>query len=516
MPSLHRSVGLAIVVLNPMLTDFARALRNLAMKNLLPFGCSLAILATTALAQDIPQSNSTWFKDGQAKLAEVMARQPNTGRAKNVILFIGDGNGVGTNYATRLFAGQKAGGFGEDFVQPQEAFPNLALVKVYTVNSQTPDSAATATAMNSGVKNKNAVLNLNETVAPRDCGNVSGNELRTFAEIVTAQGKLTGVVTTARLTHATPAAVYAKSAFRHWEDDAGLPHGCIQQKDIAAQLVDQIQACVIDVAMGGGQRIFLPKGVTDRESKTGRRSDGRNLVAELMSRGVQYTWNDETFGKLSLDGSKPILGLFESLHMKYEHDRSGEPSLAEMTKAAITALKNNPEGFYLMVEAGHIDLANHENNLYRAVTTGVALEDAVVIADSMTDDDDTLIIVTADHSRGIAFNGYCGRGSPIIGLCYEINEAGVKYSDKPNLGLDGKPYTAVGYINGPGSAIKKPTDKSYSGARPDLTNEQAMDPDYVQQALIPLPLEIHTGVDVALYAKGPWAHLFDGVRRQRL
>ena len=82
--------------------------------------------------------------------------------------------------------------------------------------------------------------------------------------------------------------------------------------------------------------------------------------------------------------------------------------------------------------------------------------------------------------------------------------------------MDGKPCTAVGYINGPGSAIKKPTDKSYSGARPDLTNEQAMDPDYVQQALIPLPLEIHTGVDVALYAKGPWAHLFDGVRRQRL
>ncbi|SHL57236.1 alkaline phosphatase [Roseibium suaedae] len=482
------------------------------MKTALAAVMALAISSNAVLAQSaLPQQNSKWFTDAEAKIQEMVAQQPNTKRAKNVILFTADGNGVGTNYAIRLFSGQQAGLLGSEYVQPQEAFPNSALVKTYTTNGQTPDSAPTASAMNTGVKSKNGMINVDESVAEGDCAAGLDHTMKTFAEIVSEAGKSVGVVSTARITHATPAAVYAKTAQRDWENNAELPEGC-QQKDIAAQLIDQMKAGVIDIAMGGGRGQFLPKDVKDEEGKGGKRTDGRNLVEEAKSLGAQYAWDEDTFKALGDGGNAPVLALFESSHMKYETDRTGEPSLAEMTAATIKNLSKNDNGFYLMVEGGRVDHANHDGNLFRTLTDGKAFADAIAMADELTNDEDTLIIVTADHEHAIAFNGYCGRGSPITGLCYDVDGAGVKHLDKPLLGDDGKPFTVAGFLNGAGSVLKK--DDNWTGSRPDLTQEQAMDPDYLQQALIPMSSETHSGEDVALFAKGPWAHLFNGVVEQ--
>lgn len=483
------------------------------MKHLISSALVLALTSSFANAETaLPQQNSKWFTDAQTKIQEMVARMPNTNRAKNVILFTADGNGIGTNYAIRLFSGQKAGLLGSEYVQPQEAFPNLALVKTYTTNGQTPDSAPTASSMNTGVKSKNGMINVDETVGVGDCANMAGHELKTFAEIVSEAGKSVGVVSTARITHATPAAVYAKTANRDWEDNSKLPEGCTAQEDIAAQLIAQMKAGVVDIALGGGRRHFLPKDVKGEEGKGGKRTDGRNLIEEAKALGAQYVWNDETFNGLGDIGNAPVLGLFEASHMKYETDRSGEPSLTELTAAAIKGLSKNDNGFYLMVEAGRVDHANHDGNLYRTLTDGDMFAQAIAMADELTDDADTLIIVTADHEHAIAFNGYCGRGSPVTGLCFDVDKKGVKHTDKPLTGDDGKPYTVVGYLNGSGSILKK--DDNWTDARPDLTNEQAMDPDYVQQALIPLSSETHSGEDVAVFAKGPWSHLFDGVVEQ--
>ncbi|KGF66755.1 alkaline phosphatase [Hoeflea sp. BAL378] len=481
------------------------------MKNLLI--ASLAVLLSTnvALTQELPQKDSKWFTDAQARIQEMVARQPITGRAKNVILFTADGNGVGTNYAIRLFSGQQAGGLGDDYVQPQEAFPNLALVKTYTTNGQTADSAPTASAMNTGVKSKNGMINIDETVAEADCAAGLDHQLKTFAEIVSEAGKSVGVVSTARITHATPAAVYAKTAQRDWEHNGALPEGCAQ-KDIADQLIEQMKAGVIDIALGGGRGMFIPADAKDEEDKGGKRTDGRNLIEEAKVAGAQYVWNDETFAALGDAATTPVLGLFESSHMKYEADRTGEPSLAEMTAATIKSLSGNENGFYLMVESGRVDHANHDGNLYRTLTDGKAFADAIALADELTNDEDTLIIVTADHEHAISFNGYCGRGSPITGLCYDVNGAGVEHTGTPLLSDDGKPYTVAGFLNGAGSVLKQ--DTQWTGSRPDLTNEQAMDKDYLQQALIPMSSETHSGEDVAVMAKGPWAHLFDGVIEQ--
>lgn len=477
---------------------------------------SLSLIAIAAGAQafgqDLLQADSSWLKDAQSVLEARVAATPLTGTAKNVILIVGDGNDVAATYATRLYMGQKAGGFGDEFVLPQEAFPNVALVKTYAVNGQTPDSAPTASAMLTGVKTDNDVIGLDADANLEDCATYTGNELTSLAEIATAAGKSVGTVTTTRITHATPAAVYANTVARDWE--AAVPAGCNTQKDIATQLFEAIDSGMIDVALGGGRRSFLPSNMKGEEGDDGRREDGRNLIAEGMAKGWAYAWNEETAAALPVDGSKPLLGLFEGSHMQYEADRTDEPSLADMTKTAISALSTNTNGFFLQVEAGRIDHALHDGNLARVVADGEAMAEAVKMADEMTNDEDTLIIVTADHAHGLAFNGYCGRGSNILGLCMEVDPAGVAAKTTPNLAADGKPYTVAGFVNGPGSVITEQADKTWSGSRPDLTEEVATGLDYLQQATVPMEGETHSGVDIQAYAKGPWAHLVGGVIEQ--
>ena len=107
------------------------------MKTIL-LSTALSALATASLAQDLPQAENEWFKAGEAKIEELMAIQPNTGRAKNVILFTADGNGVGTNYAIRLFSGQQEGGLGDDYQQPSEKFPHSALVRPIRPTAKPP------------------------------------------------------------------------------------------------------------------------------------------------------------------------------------------------------------------------------------------------------------------------------------------------------------------------------------------------------------------------------------------
>ncbi len=473
------------------------------------------LLGTGAMAQDLPQADSEWFTAAQERLQTQLDAQSNTNTAKNVIILISDGNGVGTNYASRLWAGQQEGGLGDEYNQPHDLFPNLALVKTYNVNAQTPDSAGTGTAMMSGIKTKAGIIGVNENVNRGDCATLPGNTVASLNEIMTEMGKETGIVSTARLTHATPASAYSKTVDRGFE--ASVPEGCDTQTDIATQLVDAMEAGVIDLAMGGGRRNFIGEDMEVEEGTTGRRAAGENLIARAQELGAQYVHDTETFEAAALDGT-PILGLFESSHMQYEADRDNEPSLAEMTSAAITALeaKSGDNGFFLQVEAGRVDHANHAGNLARVVQDQKAFADAVAIADELTNDEETLIVVTADHEHAIAFNGYCGRGSNILGLCMGINGDGVEHTGEVELASDGKPFTVAGYLNGAGSVLIEQPDGSYFGTRPNVTEEEATDIDYPQQALVPKSSETHSGEDVAVYAKGPWAHLFNGTIEQNL
>lgn len=196
--------------------------------------------------------------------------------------------------------------------------------------------------------------------------------------------------------------------------------------------------------------------------------------------------------------------------MQYDLDRTktdaGEPSIKDMTTAAITRLSRNPNGFVLMVEGGRVDHGLHAGDAQRALGDAAALDEAVAAAIAMTNPEETLIIVTADHSHTLTISGYPQRGNPILGL--------VREGDKLSLARDGKPYTTLGFANGPGSVCTAQADGKWICDRADLTNVDTTALGFKQQSLVPLGSETHGGEDVAIFAGGPGANLFSGAMEQ--
>ena len=255
-------------------------------------------------AAELSQQNNKWYKDGQAALASNLAHTINTNTAKNIILVVSDGNGVGANYAARVWRGQQEGGYGDDYVMAYERFPHIALSKTYTVNAMTPDSAGTMTAMMTGIKTDQGLIGVDETITRGSCLEGNAGKVTSFASIAKALGKKVAIVSTARLTHATPAAVYAHSSDRDFEDDSQLPADCAQP-DIAQQLINKMLSHEVDVALGGGRRHFIDQTTIDEEGQAGNRSDGKNLIALARDNGIQYVWDPTTLA--AVDYTKPIL-----------------------------------------------------------------------------------------------------------------------------------------------------------------------------------------------------------------
>lgn len=474
---------------------------------------STALSSSFSFADDHPVSETAdWQKSGRAAIEERLAYKPISKKAKNVILFIGDGMGISTLTAGRIFEAQLRGESGEESYLSFERFPNTALVKTYNVDAQVADSAGTASALNTGVKTRIGVINTAPHVARGTCPTAPADKLKPLAAYAEAAGLKTGVVSTARLTHATPAAVYANSPNRDWENDtslgdkAGQP-GC---EDIASQITGSLGGDGLDLALGGGRANFLP--AAGSAHGTGRRADGRDIVSEWLARdNASYVADRASLMALKPGADDHILGLFSNSHMSFEQDRlasddiaKDEPTLAEMTEFAINQLSKSDTGFYLMVEAGRIDHAHHDGNASRALNDTVALSAAVRKALSMVDLEETLILVTADHSHVFTMAGYPRRGNPILGL---MEPAGGKVGE-PLLALDGKPYTTLGYQNGKGAVS--------TTERPHLEQNHVLDGDFKQQALVPLASETHGGEDVGLFATGPWAHLARGTMEQNV
>ncbi len=463
-----------------------------------------------------PDSDDPWFQSGQEAIRAALSQQPITSPARNVILFVGDGHGVTSVTLSRIFEGQRHGQPGEEWVTSYEAFPYLALSKTYNTNQQVSDSAGTATAMLCGVKTKGGVIGVGQDVVRGDWSTAEANRVPSFLELAEDAGKSTGVVTTARLTHATPACAYAHSPDRNWECDALIPASerAKGARDIALQLIEFSHGDGLEVALGGGRRNFLPQEATDPETgRSGARSDGRDLAAEWLDRFDRsaYVWDRAGFDAIDVEETDHLLGLFEPSHMRYEADRAGdvggEPSLAEMTAKAIDLLERDEDGYFLLVEAGRIDHAHHGGNAYRALTDAVAFAEAIQTAVDRTEEQETLIVVTADHSHVISMAGYPYRGNPILGLSVPPTPDGTRAADEPVRANDGKPYTTVGYWNGPGAV---------RGERPDPSESDPTAVDYRQQALVPLSIETHAGEDVAIYGRGPWAHLLQNTVEQHV
>jgi len=157
-----------------------------------------------------------------------------------------------------------------------------------------------------------------------------------------------------------------------------------------------------------------------------------------------------------------------------------------------------------MVEGGRIDHAHHNGNAFRALTDTIELSNAVRAAVSKVNLNETLIIVTADHSHTFTMAGYPIRGNNILGLVREVGRGGL-LEEKPAGDRDKKPFTTLGYANGKGYV---------GGTRPELSQETVLNPDFKQEAAVPLSDETHGGEDVAIFATGAGSYLVQGVMEE--
>jgi alkaline phosphatase len=427
-------------------------------------------------------------------------------RAKNIIFFLGDGMGINTLTAARIFAVGESGDLTID------TLPESAFVKTFSNDAQVTDSAASMSAYMTGVKQNNGVISMSgdtRSIAPGPDKNgnqlasrcENGHAVPTLAELAKQHGLAAGVVTTDVVTGATPAATYA--------------HACSRKlyNDISASLVpgsagfNPALGSGMDLVFGGGAQFFTPA------ERGGKRSDGRDLLAELAGRGYRVASSPEQMRTLDPTAAQPVIGLFAKDVLSYDavRDPAKEPSLTEMTTRAIDILSKKPNGFFLMVEGARIDHALHATLAKRALQETVSYNQALKAAiDKMRQLDpglkNTLIVATADHDHTLLLNGYSprtGKTTPtnpgVLGLVHTIPDKG------PRLDKDGAPYTIIGFGTGEHRVAGKRGQEK-------LTDEIVSSDDYHQEAAVRVKpgSETHGGTDVYLGAIGANAELFRG------
>lgn len=304
------------------------------------------------------------------------ADQPtsSTSTSKNLIVLIGDGMGPAQVTAAR------------NYLMYNKGIDQLTLDSIYTgqattyadrgeeggtiVSGVVTDSASAGTAFATGNKTYNAGISVSNEEVSKPFASV--------IEAAEAAGKATGLVSTARITHATPA-VYASH---------------VRSRDNELAIASQYLESGVDVLLGGGSSFFTSK------DEGGRRSDG-SLIPQFEAKGYTYITNASQLNRLN-QNDEQVLGLFSSSHIPYVLDRTNEiPSLAQMTKKAIELLEKDEDGFVVMIEGGRIDHAAHANDFPSTVQEVLDFDAAVKVAlDYAKKDGNTSIVITADHETG--------------------------------------------------------------------------------------------------------------------
>lgn len=466
-------------------------------------------------ASEVLEDRDFWYSNARKDVEKSLQHKWNTRQAKNVILFVGDGMGINTITASRIY---KAGESGQ---LSFEQFPNVGLLKTYCADKQVPDSASTATALFCGVKTNLHTTGVAATVRVDDCEASLQGRHQVDSVLAWAQGagKHTGFVTTTRVTHATPSALYAHVPNRKWECEAKVPALARERcKDIARQLVEDSPGKNIRVIMGGGRQCLITNSTFSPQDPEDtwacRREDGMNLVhdwtLDKTKRGFtsRYVTQTDELSNVNVDKTDFLLGIFANGHTRMNHDRdtspSGTPSLEQMTSTALEMLMKSQNGFLLVIEGGLIDFAHHRGKARRALDEtlnfDMAIEKTVATLESRGILDDTLVVVTADHDHGLSMSGYPDRGAEIYGLAMPSR-------------IDKMPFTTLTYATGSKDNYHYSVQSSgVLRESPALVDYKSF--DYHQQAGILNNEVAHGGGDVPVYATGPMAHLFHGVHEQ--
>lgn len=301
-----------------------------------------------------------------------------------IILFVGEGLDPGRLALTRLYVG------GADARLTMEGMPHLALLRNDSKDFATPDQAAAATALSTGVKVNNRLIAMDS----------DGKRLATICERAREKGRAIGLVTDVKLTHPTSAAFYAHSSTPN-DVDA-----------IAGALVEGR----IDVIMGGGLAQFLPA------DKNGERQDGRDLLIEFRRNGFDVLQTRAELEAIPAWKKSKILGLFSRGDLAFTNEieaRAQQPSLSDMTRRAIELLQYNPGGYLLVVDAGLMRNAAQENNAERTLAETVELDRSIAVARRYAGEKSTMIVCGDMAVGGMNLNGFPFRndsGIAILGL----------------------------------------------------------------------------------------------------
>ncbi|KAJ6216727.1 hypothetical protein RDWZM_007884 [Blomia tropicalis] len=457
----------------------------------------LILIECVCSAQNVEdeQKESKYWNDLSEKALHESLKQQSLTKAKNAIIFLGDGMGVSTITSARTLRRQEEKMDKLEF----ETFPNVAMIKTYNVDYQVPDSAGTGTAYLTGVKTNMGVLGLNAKVpfGSEDCDLIWDNRVESIMMQALRDGKSIGIVTTTSITDATPAATYSHASSRYHEAWTPIKDKEGRCKDIARQLIEDQPGRNFSVILGGGIKNFLP------ETLNGSRKDDLDLFATWKKQKKEENLKDDEYvlvndrsglESVNYDRVKHLFGLFAKGNMLYDKERDDnttEPDIVQMTEAAIKVLSKSPNGFFLLVEGGMIDKAHHLNRAYLSLYDTLAFNDAIEHTLNMVNLNETFVVVTADHSHGFTLNGYAKREESVFGHAQEVD-------------ADGVPYTTLLYATGPGHR---------DSTKGETLNDTSKI-DYKQQAAISIPSATHGGEDVVAYAIGPMSHVMKSTQEQ--
>lgn len=285
-----------------------------------------------------------------------------TVKPKNIVFMIGDGMGLAEVQAAQHRA-----------TQPLNMFTSkhIGLITTHSFDDEITDSGAGGTALSSGQKTRNRMIGMNsDTIA-----------IPSLLDVFAAEGKSTGIAVSCAVTHATPASFVAKVNSRYLYEDIAL----------------QYLQSPVDVVIGGGLRDF------------NKRKDGRTLTDEMQEKGFHYT---NVIPDTPIQSASKLLILTDSGHPESVLKGRGD-HLVKATKLAIETLKENPNGFFLMVEGSQIDFGGHDNNIDYIVSEVFDFDAAVGVAlEFVSQHPETLLIITADHETGgLGFPGGAIKGT---------------------------------------------------------------------------------------------------------
>jgi alkaline phosphatase len=453
--------------------------------------------------------------DGKTARVAWEVYNTNGTKAKNVILFIGDGLSVAHRTAARVLSkGLVEGRYGGDLAM--DDMPNMALVSTSGMDSIVTDSANSASAYTTGHK---SCVNAMGIYCARNKNNLQHPQVETISELVKrVRGMAVGVVTNTEIEDATPAAMVAHTRRRADYND----------------IVKMFFELKPDVIMGGGSVNFLPKS-----AEGSKRNDEENFVKQFEDAGYAFV---KTRTELLADKGNhtKLLGLFNTGNIDGALDRfflkkgtvgkfPDQPDLTDQVRVALDMLSKNDKGFVLMVESGRIDKYSHSLDWERAVYDTIMLDNAVRLAKEFAAPrNDTLIIVVGDHTHAVSVVGtyddqITGQTRQRLGTYSES-----KFPNYPAPNADGYPdkvdvsrrlafvfgtypdYCDTGrpYLDGENLPAVPGTEKDTF-----VANEQYCVPGAIRRTgNLPFGLAqgVHSADDVVLTAMGPGADLFRG------